>query len=458
MSALIRKSAIIKFAIRNRPMLDSLRRKKSFRFIVISASLTVAAITTAIISAVAGQLGEYELSSLGSKAALALAFVIVLYVVPRLARSVKFEYLQTEISIHIPNSGLFFCALILVVTILALSSGNNLLYLVLAILLATMFVSWLASRICLGRVDVAVRFPDHIFVNETVPFDVTVTNRKRLLPTFSVAVALSEQSVAVSGREMIELAYYPIVPAQTQARMRVERSFAKRGVYPVRGSALTTKFPLGFIEQRRFIEASDEIVVYPQPQPLDDFFHLVPLSLGRVESRVKGSGSDLYAIRQYLSSDHHHHIDWKATAKTTQLMVREYTRDDDWRLTIAFDAKVAKQIADRPGFVEKFERAITLAASLLDYFINEGAEVRLVTDSDDSGFGIGQIHCYTMLRQLAQLALRIEEETTDGGTETTVLLAPEADDQFRVLITPTAQSPSPNQPLHSAHVITFEEL
>ena len=121
-----------------------LPKKKSVRFIFISALLTAAAIGVALISVIAGQIGEYELASLGSKAALGLALVIVLYVAPRLAQNINFN---SEFSIHIPNAGLLFFALILLVMILSLSSGNNLLYLVLSALLATMFVSWAPSRL-----------------------------------------------------------------------------------------------------------------------------------------------------------------------------------------------------------------------------------------------------------------------------------------------------------------------
>jgi uncharacterized protein (DUF58 family) len=437
-------------------MFRLLQQKKSLRFVLISALLTVAAIGAAMISAAATQIGKQELASVGSKAALGLALIIVVYVVPRLARGVRLEYLRSDYSIHIPNAGLVFCAVILTVTILALSSGNNLLYLVLAVLLATMFVSWLASRLCLGGLTVSVRFPDHNFVDDAVPFDVTVINRRRFFPAFSLAVAMSEQSSSRHSRELTELAYFPIVPTGSQARVRIERSFAKRGIFPMRGFVIGTKFPFGFIEQRRFIEAPREIAVYPQLQPLDDFFQHIPLNQGRVESRLKGSGSDLYAIRQYLSSDHHHHINWKATAKTARLMVREFTRDDDWRVTIVFDSQVEGDFTERPDFTDKFERGISFAASLINYFIDEGAEVRLQTGDIDSGFGIGRTHCFMLLRQLAPLAPELNE---NGARETPdKMLFPQAEEQLLVLIGSSLSNLQMSQMAQVAHTVNFEEL
>ena len=75
--------------------------------------------------------------------------------------------------------------------------------------------------------------------------------------------------------------------------MRIERKFGRRGVYPVTGFIISTGFPFGFVTQRRFIEWHNEIVVYPQPRPLDNFAHLLPFAQGRIESRTKS----LEAIR-----------------------------------------------------------------------------------------------------------------------------------------------------------------
>jgi uncharacterized protein (DUF58 family) len=446
-------------------MTPFLPRKKSFRFVFVSALLTATAIGVALISVIAGHLGEYELASLGAKAALGLALVIVLYVAPRLAQSINFN---SGFSVHIPNAGLLFSALILLVTILSLSSGNNLLYLVLSALLATMFVSWAPSRLNLSRIGASVRFPNHIFAGESATFDLTVTNRSRLLPAFSLTVAISEGSnhaapgaaskAKESANNSTELVYLPIIPARASASARIERGFAKRGVYPIIGFIIHSRFPFGFIEQRRRLEAKGEIVVYPAPLPLDEFGHAAPPLIGRVESRVKGSGSDLYAIRRYISSDHRRQIDWKATAKTSQVMVREFTRDDDWRVTVIFDARVEKEAASAPEFAEKFERGVTLTASLISHFIRAGVEMRLVTvpaaDSmtggDDSGFGVGSAHSYKMFYQLARIA-----PATDADLARDPSLA-RCDDPFLIVI--ASASNASHLDARVAEFINFEEL
>ena len=411
---------------------------------------------------------------------LGLALLLFLVTLPRIWRRRRGDYFRSDYSLHIPQAGLVFSSLVLLVTILALTSGNNLLYLLFAVLMATGFVSLFTSRLMLSRVHLSIRYPDHIFAGEATPFDLAIENRRRVFPVFSLAVSLIEQAPWQSWREeseAIEMGYFPILSARTEGRVRVDRRFSRRGVYGLRALRLETRFPFGFIEQRRMLEVENEIVVYPAPRPLEDFINFLPLNQGRVESQTKGSGSDLYAIRQYLLTDHHHHIDWKATARTTQLMVREFTRDDDWRVTIALDSQ-AYDLAVESG-EEKYETAIVLAASLVKYFIDEGAEVRLVTEMEDAGFGSGQAHGYSLFELLARLPARVEAspETRSRNPfkrwrrarleeappeEVAGLLEwmeePGREDQFIIFITPAPRATLSRLPGHRTHIIHFDEL
>lgn len=462
---------------------EFLQDKRAVRFAVISSLVVIAALAAAIVSAAAAQLGEYDLASLASKIALALALVIALYVVPRLAQNVRMELLRANLSLNVTSAGWIFCTFILVVGISSLSTGNNLLYLILAILLATLVVSGIASRVNINDTGVALRFPDHIFAGERTRLEVTVTSHKKFIPSFSHSVAIAaekeqggfwqhkkkESKIAAQLRRFAPMlaqpVCFPLIPGSTEARTSLECSFARRGIYPVKGFTIRSRFPFGFVERRRFIEANGEIIVYPQPQPLDDFYHLLPFTQGQLESPLKGGGSDLYAIRQYLSSDHLRHVDWKATAKTAQLMVREYTRDNDWRITIALDHYA---IAETAEFSEKFESAVTLAASLITHFMAEGAEVRLVTGRDDQGFGRDEAHRYKLLRHLARLApvsetteqaaAKPEREETISWSLLERLPTLAADDQFRILITPAPRGSIPASVWRAAHVVYFDDL
>lgn len=437
---------------RSKQMLTFLRQKKSPRFILVTASLTSAAVLSAIIGIITGQMGKYEFAAFSSKVALGLAVLVMVYVLPRLFHSVQW---RSNYAMHVPNAGLIFGAVILLVTVLALTSGNNLLYVVLAVLLATMIVSIGSARLNLRRLKPSVRYPSHIFAGESVPFEITLKSEKRLLPSFSLSVDLVEERSSLTAektilQQAVALSFFPVIPARSFAKSTIERRFDRRGIYPITGFLINTGFPFGFVEQRRFIEWPNEIIVYPQPEPIDNFAPLLPLVAGQIESRVKGTGSDLHGIRPYQSSDHHRHIDWKATAKTRQLMIREFTREDDWRISVIFDSQTDPELIADTEFREQFERAIVFAASLLSHFSNLGGEIRLVTLDGDTGFGTGQSHLFETLRHLAQLAptkTEAAELTTEqSGTRS-----------FQVLITQNRNTATVSD--HAAtHVIRFDEV
>jgi uncharacterized protein (DUF58 family) len=223
---------------------------------------------------------------------------------------------------------------------------------------------------------------------------------------------------------------------------------------------LGTRFPLGFIEQRRQVEVEGEVVVYPVPAEVDRAESLIRQSQGRIESRVKGAGSDLYAIRQYQASDHHHHIDWKATAKTAALMVREFTRDDDWRVTVVFDATVDPAMAGQEAFLARFERGVETAAGLLKRLSDEGAELRLMAGGVDTGYGEGQPHLYRMLRVLAEVRPDCGAASA-AAVPTEEALAPNApdavdaadEDACRIVVTSRPEAAS----FPGASIIGFDE-
>jgi uncharacterized protein (DUF58 family) len=165
---------------------------------------------------------------------------------------------------------------------------------------------------------------------------------------------------------------------------------------------------------------------------------------GRIQSHARGSGDDLYGIRRYHPSDHMRNIDWKATAKSMQMMVREQMREDEWRLTIVFDTAVPPASRKIPGvaadrlarersgmsveeeipsdgestepesnpFQEKFERAVVMAASLANHFILERADVEFITTQEERNVpaGSGYEHLYKILRALATLQPTCRDE------------------------------------------------
>jgi uncharacterized protein (DUF58 family) len=289
--------------------------------------------------------------------------------------------------------------------------------------------SGIISEASLRNLDVSLRFPEHIFAAKETFLDLSLINRKRFLPSFSLTVGvMTETEEKTAGKKLSQrmrrfllgpqlekglgkLAHYATLPGSSKVSQRLAYTFAKRGAYHIIGFLVSTKFPFGFLRKTHEKEATGEVIVYPRSQQIKDFTSIVPVLAGWLESPQRGSGSDLYLIRQYSSNDNMRQIDWKATAKSRQLMVKEYTREDERRITILMDDYFDRSI---PDFEERFERAVELAASLADHFTDQGSEIRLLTPEQQTPFDTGQEHLFKMLRILALIEPHRDKEREQG--------------------------------------------
>ena len=311
--------------------------------------------------------------------------------------------------VEVTAGGAIFVGVVILVAFGAWATGNNLVFLVLSMLASTLFVSWAAARASLRDLTASARFPDHIFAGEPAEVIVTLRNAKRLLPSFSVVVEtrgpvpLRLAGKARRGPLFIKrtLAYFTYVPHGAAAEQRVDQLFRKRGRMRISGFELSTRFPFGLFGHRRRLRTRDvEIVVYPRPEPIGDELHLLPLYAGHLQSFRRGTSQDLFSLRDYQPQDDLRHIDWKATARAQRLTVREFTAEDERRITIILDTQTPENI-DEENFRIRFERGVVLAASLVKHFIDERAEVRIILGAERGGFGVGREHLYRALRRLA---------------------------------------------------------
>ncbi len=444
----------------NRERSDKLKfvgQLKNWRNALLGTLLVLTGLLTALLTLLARRLGEFDLARVGAIASLGFVALILILVVPPLTRSAFAEVSRIGFPVEVTTGGVVFCAVLVIVAFAAWNTGNNLLFMIFSLLASTLFVSWAAARSTLRDLTVSARFPDHIFAGEPNEVIVTVRNTKQLLPSFSIMVEAhgpigtlpasrgkKGKRVRVGSRKHT-LAYFIYVPHRAAAEQRIEQVFPKRGHVLVNGFELSTRFPFGFFRQRRRLRARDvDIVVYPKPEPIADELHSLPLYGGRLDSVRRGAGNDLFALRDYQRHDELRHINWKATARTGRLTVREFTAEDERRITISLDTTLTADI-DAENFRIRFERGVTQAASLIKHFLEERIEVRLILGDEVGVFGSGLDHLYACLRRLALVEPSYEVVHDRwphvlGGAN---LIGPEADGNYVVLLTTAVQGSIP---------------
>ena len=441
--------------------IDKTRGTAGSTRIVLGVLLVLAGLTAALVTVLARRAGEGGLAGAAAVLSLIIAVLLTIFIVPPLARSARHEIASIDLPFEPTSGGGVFLIIIIVVAFAAWNTANNLLFLVFSLLCSTLFVGWIAARWMLKDLTVSARFPDHIFAGEEAPVIVTVRNTKRLLPSFSVLVEArgpknQDESATSRRRKRYHkrtLAYFSYVPHRAAAEQRVEQLFPQRGHVLIDGFELSTRFPFGFFRRRRRLRARNvDIVVYPKPEIISDELHLLPMYAGRIASVRRGAGQDLFSMRDYQPQDDLRHIDWKATARSRRLTVREFTSEDERRVTIVFDTRIAA--AADESMNERFERGVVQAASLLKHFVDERSEVRLVLGDDVGAFGSGIEHLYRCLRRLALVTPETDQEQqTRKSKSHEVVSAQPSEPDYAILLTAAAPGSIPAPVWRTSHVI-----
>src|ERR1051326_5260722 len=138
------------------------------RFILAIAGLAVA-FGAAIFSTAARDAGNVVGTVVLASMALLVAVGVGLGTVPYLARRVGAQRMREALDFEVTRAGAAYAIVVLLIGIAALNTGNNLLYIIVATMLAAIVVSGIASSACLRGLDLEVKVPEHIFAGTEVP-------------------------------------------------------------------------------------------------------------------------------------------------------------------------------------------------------------------------------------------------------------------------------------------------
>lgn len=472
--------------LKNLAQLFSLRdlRNAALGVIVVFGGLALAGLTL-----YAHETGDVQLAGITAGISLIFVLLILVFVVPPLARNAGREAEQMNLPFEFTTGGAVMIVLIVVVGFSAWNTGNNLLFLVLSCLVAAMVVGFFAGSICLKKLDVKMRFPESIFAGEPTPVTVSLGNRKRLFPALSVVTDVrgNERDKSIASDELHAilpvfiakrlsrpptvrrtLGHFAYVPRLETAENKIDYVFPNRGRFLIKNFEISTRFPFGFFRHRRRLPAREtELIVFPNPLQFNTALDEKPLDAGRLTSSKSGFGQDLLALRDYQTNDDMRRVDWKATARSNNLTVREFASEDENRVTVIFDnifedeaiSKLslreklsAEQSGQTPAVSSRFDSGVALAASILTHYSDEHAEFRLVIGSEKTEFGSSRAHLFDCLRRLALT------ESEKNNTEPELQferIAGQRDDSHTFFVTANGTDKLPADIVRTLKIIEF---
>jgi uncharacterized protein (DUF58 family) len=231
---------------------------------------------------------------------------------------------------------------------------------------------WLVLALVLGGIDlglaaspralsVARVLPTRVRLGEEVTSELYLTNEGRRLLRGVVRDGWQPSAGAGNNRTAVTL------PPGERRVVALTLRPVRRGERTASHVTVRSRGPLGLCARQATLHAPARIRVLP---PFHSRKHL-PSRIsrlkeldGRTSVLVRGQGTEFDSLREYVRGDDVRSIDWRATARRNDVVVRTWRPERDRRIVIVIDTgrTSAARVADEPRLDTAFEAALLLAA------------------------------------------------------------------------------------------------
>jgi uncharacterized protein (DUF58 family) len=301
--------------------------------------------------------------------------------------------------IRITTVGLWYVLFTVLVAIAATNTGNNALYMVLALMFALLLVSGVASRDNVRGLEAELDPPAEIFSNRPFSVGFRLRSRALIFPHWFLLVTLVR-----SGSPLL----IPYLPRRGKSVGQLEMMVGARGFHRFPFVHVASLFPFGFFRKGVRYRVDCEVLVFPELFPAGGSHPDESEQAGDDASRRRGRGHDLYGLRAFRRGDDPRGIHWKQTARTGGLVFTERTAERSRRLSILFDNAVG-ELKDAAE-LSRFERLVSEAATIAVDHLARGYEIELVTRGGALGFATGPRQRLAVLEALAVIHPQAREE------------------------------------------------
>ena len=239
----------------------------------------------------------------------------------------------------------------------SLNTGNNLLYLIFAMMVAILILSFLILKLNMKGLLIRMHQGVPIFARTKEDIDITVINTKKFIPSYSLYIHFPKR---IDGE-----VYFPRISARRELTVIARVVFTRRGIYRRGDVYIESEFPFIFFSARTNANVEGEVVVYPELSTAHDRIPELHGSGFSASQTKSGKGDEFSTVREFKYGDDWRRINWKASAKTAKLMVMEHAAEESRQLTVILDNLM-------PPDTISFEKSVSYTASVVDQFLKKG--------------------------------------------------------------------------------------
>jgi uncharacterized protein (DUF58 family) len=198
-------------------------------------------------------------------------------------------------------------------------------------------------------------------LGEAIEAPLVLANRGRRRVRGVVRDAWQPSAGAAVGRHPLT------IPAGQRRRLVTTLRPTRRGDRLVRHVVVRSVGPLGLAARQTSLEAAGSVRVLPEfrsrkhlPGKLAQLQELE----GRTALRIRGQGTEFDSLRDYVIGDDVRSIDWRASARRQQVVVRTWRSERDRRVLLVLDTSrtSAARVGDAPRLDAAMDAGLLLAA------------------------------------------------------------------------------------------------
>jgi uncharacterized protein (DUF58 family) len=252
----------------------------------------------------------------------------------------------------------------IVLAVAAINTGNNALYIGVALMLGSLLLSGIASRGGLKHLRVEIAGMDDVWAGRPAHGTLLVRNDSRIW---------NVRDVVLTSEALADPVLIPILPRRRTLTVTASFLFNRRGLAHVSAIDSYTRYPFGFFLKKRRLRITSEIVVYPHilgEEAVRDRFRATTGEQS-IAGRP-GPGTEIHSFREYSRGDSLRHVHWKKSASLGRWIMKQTDSEAGTSVHVVVDPYRPKGVPD-----DDFEAMVDAAATFVYHSVQRGFDVTL---------------------------------------------------------------------------------
>jgi uncharacterized protein (DUF58 family) len=277
----------------------------------------------------------------------------------------------------------------------AVNTGNNLIYLLFSLLVASFPVSVGLARLNLRRLHLDLRAPSAPRVGSPFTLDVEITAARSWPALRSIEVTIFTDQ-GEYGPILVER-----IAPQSGTRVTFVSRGARRGPLKIVKAVVRSTFPFGLVRGECRFDRADELLVLPAADRSAARDAQLLLTPGGRTLSPRVAGTEYAGLRRGAVEDDARKVDWKVTARRGVTIVRETAGESCRETRLNVETRRGgepRQARDR------FEEHVSRIAGHAQHALEGGGVVHLTLDGAASISYSGRTGLLHLLRRLARIA------------------------------------------------------